>query len=549
MAAPLLQPSLVSAVGQAASFAIGTALLLAGIIVTVVSWPPAASSTAQPGRASFLWMVIGALAAFAVVYTMAARLLPVLFAGPLDVNRGDMLVVTEAGVRRALEGSTPYTLYHVPWEMTLSYGPMLWGPYVLPVIAHADVRVLTMICFGVVTVALTLAAVHAAANRLWMNAIGILVLSAGLSLHPYISTFFPIGHTFVYWPLLLIFCGLLASGRWYAAAAALGLLVCARSTMVSLVPVFLMAAYHQRRLNWRLMGVLALAAIGPFVPFVIADPRSVQFAMYGAYQKTIKGFVWTQTSWVQQTFGVTGPLLTRGWQSYSEIVQIVSLVTVYALAWRPLARGNDPEPWLALSLAVFSMTTLWPVTYLYFDVWIILLGGIAVRSVPSLPRRRFILPAIAGLAFVVSAGAVLSAGWVLHGTYALDVGTAASAPMTGGGFGTDQRTVDGDRDFVWIEGTAARVRVPHAGFTSATIRIDLKPFAETTPRQRLRVSVNGRVVGDTVLNSGWQTVSFLAPASRWQYGFNVLTMEFTETRPEPGTDRLLSAGIDKIQVR
>src|SRR5262249_5524983 len=106
MTAPLLQPS----------YVIGAALMLISSIVAVVAWPPApdGSSTSTPGRS--VW-VTATIAAFLLIYRTALQWLPFVFAGPLDVNRGDMLVVTEAGVRRVLEGRTPYAMYHVPWEM------------------------------------------------------------------------------------------------------------------------------------------------------------------------------------------------------------------------------------------------------------------------------------------------------------------------------------------------------------------------------------------------------------------------------------------------
>jgi hypothetical protein len=551
MAAPLLQPRVAQSWGPSTGYDICAVLLLAGGLTTAAAWPGAQSPGAATRRGVRLaWLCAGGAVSLILVYAMAATLLPAVFAGPPDVNRGDMLVITEAGVRRALEGRTPYTLYRVPWEMTLSYGPMLWGPFALPVILRADVRVLTLVCYGCTTAALLFASSRAAAARQWLAATAILLLTLVLSGHPAIASFFPIGHTFVYWPLLLLFCALLAADRWTAAAATLGLLIAARTTMVALAPVFLLAARREGRLGWRIAAALALTAVAPFVPFLIADPRSVEFAMYGAYQKTIKGFVWTQTTWAHDTIGVTGALLRNKLQGYVELVQAAALLTVYALSWRSLRRGARPEPWMALALLVFSMTTLWPVSYLYYDVWVLIVAAYAFRVSPP-PRRAMPLVAAAAAAFTISIAATLAAGSVLHGTYDLDVGTEAAAPMTGGGFGNDHVDMDGARNFVWVEGTTARVRAPRAAFGSAAIAIDLKPYeTEGTARQQLRVLVNGHLVGDPVsVQPGWQTVTVTAAAGRWNYGFNVLTLEFSRTAAEPGTGRQLSAGIDRIRIR
>jgi hypothetical protein len=543
MAVPLIQRRLAPSLGLERSLLVGTAILLACGILAVMCWPP--PFEAAPPRLEHVALVGGCLVAAVVVYANARTLLPVMFAGPPDVYKGDMLVITEAGVRQVLAGKTPYTMYHVPWEMTLSYGPMLWGPFVMPVVLHADVRLLTLICFSFVTTGLVVSAAYAATARRWVNAVAGVLLALAFAFQPDVNAFYAIGHTFVYWPLLLVFCLLISIDRWMAAAAVLGLLVCARSTMVSLVPVFLMTAHFQHRLNWRLAGVLALFTIGPFLPFVFADPRSIVFSMYGAYQKTIKGFVWVSTHWVQQTFGVTGPLLTRGLQRYIEAVQVVSLLVVYALAWRSLRRGRRPEPWLALSLLVFSMTTLWPVIYLYFDVWVLLLAGSAVSAF-AIPRRALQLTASVAVMAAVSTAAILAAGSSLRGRYDIDVGTPDASPMTGAGFGTDQAVVDGSRNFVWVEGPTARVRAPRASLMPATIVVELQPFGDRP--QLMRVSVNGKTVGEAPLRAGWQAVSFRAPARLWNYGFNVLTLDFLRTAPDPATGRQLSAGIDRISI-
>ena len=552
LAVPSLHARVLSGLGAEPGYAIGAACLLLGTMAAMLAWPGDSAeppSTAPPTR-RLAAMVLGALAAFALVYAAALALLPIVFGGPVDVVRGDMLVITEAGVRRFLAGGTPYAMYKVPWDTTLSYGPVLWGPFVLPIVLHADMRILTLVCFGSAGGALVFLAAAAAGRREWIGSAAVAVLAIALMAQPDIRGFFPTGHTLVYWPLLLLLCVALAVDRWLLAAVILGLLVAARTTMIGMVPVFLIAAHHRRTLSWRVAAALALAALGPFLPFIAVDPQSVQYSMYGAYQKTIKGFVWSQTQWVQQTFGVTGSLLRHGLQRYVEPVQIVSLLAVCALAWRALRRGARPEPWMALGLLVFCMTTYWPVTYLYFDVWVFLIGAFALRVSPPAARLARI-GAAAAIVFGIAAAATLAAGSALRGTFDLDVGTPDAAAMTGGGFGQDRSEVEDGRTFVWVEGTTARVRAPHAGLSAATITIEVRPAGDgSPPRQQMRLSLNGHTVGTAVtLEPGWQAVSFPVPANRWNYGFNLLAMEFSRTFGEPGTDRPLSAAIDRITIR
>ena len=49
-----------------------------------------------------------------------------------------MLVVVQLGIERFLQAKNPYTMYHVPWEAPLPYGPMLWTPFIVPTLLHAD---------------------------------------------------------------------------------------------------------------------------------------------------------------------------------------------------------------------------------------------------------------------------------------------------------------------------------------------------------------------------------------------------------------------------
>ena len=62
--------------------------------------------------------------------------------------RADMLIVLREATRRVLSGGNPYSTYHAydaPWETLLPYGPVFWGPYLLPQLLHVDFRVITIV--------------------------------------------------------------------------------------------------------------------------------------------------------------------------------------------------------------------------------------------------------------------------------------------------------------------------------------------------------------------------------------------------------------------
>ena len=75
---------------------------------------------------------------------VASRLLPAIFIGPPDPTRGDMLVIIDHAITAFLAGGNPYGIHKVPWDAPLSYGPVLWLPFVVPHALRVDLRVLTL---------------------------------------------------------------------------------------------------------------------------------------------------------------------------------------------------------------------------------------------------------------------------------------------------------------------------------------------------------------------------------------------------------------------
>lgn len=560
---PASHALMASLAGDGRAYALGTLLMLVLAGSLPALWPRAVDDRRNGGTDARLTAPV-AIAGLALLVWVAFSVLPAVFAGPLDPNRGDMLVIIEHAIAQFLSRGNPYGIHHVPWDAPLSYGPVLWLPFVVPHVFHVDLRIVTLVAQLVVPGCLILAAARRAGRRDPARAAALASVGAALALNPDILRFHAIGHTQVYWPLLLVFAATLAGKRWTAAAICLGLLVAARTTMVALVPVFFLHLAVNQGLSLRRVASFVLAAGLPFLPFVVADPGSVYYAMFGVYLKLMKGFVWYSTTWTQNTYGLTGRLLERGLERYVEVAQIGSLAATYSLSWRSLRRGGRPEPWMALALLVFSMTTLWPVSYLYFDVWVLLACGLlATDSWGALPGLRLtsrVASVAAACALVVLVTAAIRPG----SSYSLDIGEASTAGYTGGGFGKDVAVADEGRQVVWVEGETARVRLPRAGWVGATIRIAIRPnvliAAGPTSEadagrldgnlvQRVSVALNGRALGVSTLSPGWQEITYASRGRDWIYGFNVLDLQFTYALPADGGDgRALSAAIDRISI-
>jgi hypothetical protein len=382
-------------------------------------------------------------------------------------------------------------------------------------------------------------------------------LGAGTALHPGVRSFHQIGHTQVYWRVLPILYLLIYQERWTAAAICLGLLASARTPLLALAPVLFIHLYVRGALTARRGLIFIAAVLLPYLPFLIADPGAVKTGMVDTYMRVMKAQVWPHKGAVD-TFGVTGRLLEYAMPQYIEAAHVISLGLVYVCAWRALARRSRIEPWLPLALLAFAMTTLWSVVYLFYDVWLFLTCALLVYdgSWNVLPRRGRPGSAIAA-ATLAAAIVVLASAAVKPGArFALDIGAPGTAGYTGGGFGADvAEEVDG-RSAVWIEGASARIRLPRAGWTGATIRLVIRPNVPYRgARQTIIASLNGQNLGGRPLVDGWQEIAFRTERAQWIYGFNVLDLFFAYAAPlggdrpsSSGARREIAAALDVVSV-
>lgn len=513
---------------------------------------PAASSPApSPIGPGLRTDAIVALVAVALLFVTARAWLTQILIHPNDPQRADMLVVIQLGIRRLLHGHTPYTMYQVPWPATLPYGPVMWAPMIAPYLMHADIRFATLLGGLVIPAASALAAIAQArrgdilAAASWLLVVGVIAFSTDL------GSFMSIGHTPAYWPLLPLFAWALHRERWIAAAILCGLLIVGRTTMVALVPALLIAAWQGHRPD-RLVAVVA-ALVGTVVllllPFAITDFASLRYAFYGSYQHVIKGFVWTSTDWATNTVGITGPLLSRGWRAAVEPVQAIAMLSVAAATWMRLRRGDAPVMWAAFSLLVFSMTTLWPVVYLYFDVFLLLVSAVLVMTWPAGGRVWTVWGSSLAAAAIVLLVTTLA---MVPARASIDVGTGSARPFLSAGFSGDERA--GDRDYAWVDGTRAKILVPSLRRRDATIAIVCEPYITVRGgHQQLTATLNGTLLGAADIGDGWQQVTFRTPARAWQIGVNELELALaTAVAPRDtgeGSDtRQLSIAIDRLNV-
>lgn len=537
---------------SALAFALATVLLIA--VNVAVLWLWRLPSGPQPHDSSRVAGFLVAAAGATLAVIACRDWLHQIWTIPTDPYRADMLIVIQQGIRRVLQGRNPYTIYHVPWEATLPYGPVMWGPYVLPYALHFDVRFVSIAGELFVLIACAIAAAGVARSGEILSAIAWLAVVAAMTFANELHAFTPIAHTPSYWPLLALFAWLVSRERWPAAALLAGLLIVGRTTMVSLVPVLLCVVwFRDRRRFWTAALLVTAGAVLPYLAFFIADPRALAYALFGSYQHIMKDFVWTSTTWAHQTIGVTGFLLRAGWTRLVEPVQVAAMLAVYALAWRAIGRGDRPLPWLGLALLAFSVTTLWPVSYIYLDVFLLLASG-AVAETEWFARRSLMTMWSGTLAATTALIAVMTAA-ALPRQPTVDVGSRDARPNLYAGFADDENGERGDRSFAWVDGDRARVLLPRRSRRSGVIEIVCQPNLPTAhAAQDMSAVLNGVLLGTVPLHEGWQTVTLPAPERAWLVGVNDLALSFSSAVSplEAGTGadtRKLSVAFDRISVR
>ena len=478
--------------------------------------------------------VVAAAASIDYLLLSARALIVPIFTTDLDPNRADMLVLIREGLKAVVQGQNPYQMYHVPWEAPLSYGPMLWLPYLIPWLALADLRVITAFGQLFVPVLGAIAGTVAISRGRIVIGLGLIAVAVAPLTDPEYVAFTLIGHTPAYWPLLALFVVLAADGRHRVLTAVLlGLLVCARTTMMALVPVFLVNdLLRHREHRVRVAIALAISALGPFVPFFVANPRMLIYAMYGVYQHTIQGFVWHSTTWAVTTFGVTGMLLRAGHEDAVQIVQVFVMLVVYSLAWLDLRRGGSVLAWLAAALLAFSMTTLWPVNYIYYDVFLMIASGfIAEELAIGGPRLSRIAALFAGAALVTVTILALGMARSPGSTYQIVAGDPDVRWNLRSGFGPNES--EGGQPFAWATRAHVYVRLPRAARWSTTISIEMEPFVpEGGGDQRVAATLNEVPLAEQRLVPGWQVVTFRAPSRAWRIGHNQLRLDFAYVASE-----------------
>ena len=539
--------------GASTWYPLVTLLFTLLIVAIVVTWPRG-DRASTPGRVSLTpaVLIVTVIAATVVAGAMY-RWTRVLAWQPYGA---DMLIAIREATRRFLNGRTPYATYRTydaPWNMAMPYGPALWGPFLVPQLLRLDFRFLTIIGELFVPVWCGVAAiVESARGRIAGTAAWLAVLAA-LVLAFDVQGFTLIGHTPVYWPLLPLFAVMVGRPRWAQAACLLGVLVVARTTMVAVVPVFLMATWKADRRGLPLvLVVLAITITAAVAPFIVWDYRAIWDNMVLSYPRVMKEAVWPVLARSgMETIGLTEWLLEQHREALVVPAQVLVMMGVYGATWPAIRRGATPLPWMALALFAFSMTTLYPVHYLYYDVLLLLVSGAMVETLGAGPVRMAAKPWLVSLTALIALMLATTQA-VMSPFPHVSAGEDSPGQPLRAGFAT--RESDGQRQFSWIVGREATIILPRSSAEAAVIALTAQsPFGGDHAPQSVTAILNGNMLAHATVPAGWQEIRLAAPRSTWWVGFNQLQIVCSSTvsprEAGAGDDpRQLALGLSRVDV-
>lgn len=530
--------------GASTWYPLVTGLFTLFIVGIVVTWPRG-GHTPSPGRSSLTPAVlIATVMAVTIVAVATNRWTRVL---AWQAYGADMLIVVREATRRFLNGRTPYTTYRTydaPWNIAMPYGPGLWGPFLVPQLLRLDFRFLTIIGELFVPVWCGVAAIVESARGSIAGAAGWLAVLAALVLALDVQGFTLIGHTPVYWPVLPLFAAMAWRSRWVQAACLLGVLVLARTTMVAVVPVFLMAVWNANRRGFPLvLAVLLVTIAAGIVPFIVWDYRGIWDNMVLSYPRVMKESVWPVLARSGiETIGLTEWLLERHREALVVPAQVLAMIGVYGASWLAIRRCATPLPWMALALFAFSMTGLYPVHYLYYDVLLLLVSGAIVETLGAGSVRMAATPWLVSL-IVLTALMVGATRAVMSPYPHVAAGDDSPGALLRSGFAMSES--DGQRRFSWIVGHDATIILPRRSAEAAVIVLTVQsPFGTADASQSVTAILNGNVLAHTAIPAGWREIRFTAPRSTWWVGFNQLHLVFSSTV----SPRNVGAGDDPRQL-
>jgi hypothetical protein len=368
---------------------------ISNVITHVFSgWTPVRLATYGAGMAALLVLALRrgsgiAIAAVAFVLGVVIRYPHIKYI-PLEPARGDMLPLVQQALDNLLRGQSPYTTYHMPWELPLTYFPLTWLAYFPTRLLGFDPRWTNIAAQLAILLAAVFALRHTPRERRRYAPDTILILWGWIFLSPTVIawdmvTSAPIGWVAIAWVVALV-----QTRRPGAAVVVLGLAIATTPLVAVVLPLIALCWWREDGLITSMRrGLLALALGGALLlPWFLWAPGPF-------LDGTVRWFndldrfpreKWrTQHTWAEIT-GFSGYLWEWRLEHWLKPIQFLSVAAIGGLyAWRGARRGTLASHAVAAYL-LFTLfnPVLWP--YLYNPALVAAI--IAVAGAETLPAGR-----------------------------------------------------------------------------------------------------------------------------------------------------------------
>jgi hypothetical protein len=227
------------------------------------------------------------------------------------------------------------------------------------------------------------------------------------------------------------------------------------------------------------------------------------------------------------------------------------MIAAYVAAWTAIARGHAVVPWMALALFVFSMTTLYPVHYLYYDV-VLLIACAAIAAVRAPLGTIRMATSYSGTVVALTILVIACLAATTSRLPDIAVGGPSTDRVLRGGFSGIEH--DGARGFAWIVGHEARLAIARGSSGDADLVLAAESaLGPQSPLQHVTGILNGIVVADTDLPAGPSQLRIPVPHGAWWTGFNDLHLVFSSavSPHDAGTGddrRPLAMAVSRVSV-
>ncbi len=342
----------------------------------------------------FVLALVGRYEAWAVALAMALgvaiRALHIRHV-PIEPARGDMLPLVQRALDNLFQGASPYTTYHMPWELPLTYLPLTWLAYAPAYLAGIDLRWTNVVAELAVLGAGLFVARHVRERRPHAAATTALFWAA-LFLSPTVIHWDTVATAPIGWAALAWSLALVATSRWLAAAVALGLAAATTPLVAVLVPLAAVCWWRTLGLGSALRHAVLAAAVAAIVllPWALWAPGPFvegNFQWFNDLDRFPRMKWQSEQTWSEIT-GFSGWFWQRGLESWLKPAQAGCLALVTLLY---AARGAAPAAMHRYAAAAFLLfvlfnPVLWP--YLYHPALVAALLAVAGDGSPQAMRAE-----------------------------------------------------------------------------------------------------------------------------------------------------------------